>query len=76
MGYFKFSRETEEYSTPFDQRVMLNTVHSFNIESCYFPFVDVESYETAVSVTPTLLKMEFLGIYFGLGSATKKLLKH
>lgn len=76
MGYFKFSRETQEYSAPLDQHVMLNVVHSFNIVSCYFPFADVMSYETAVSVTPTLLKVEFLGIYFGLGSATKKLLKH
>ena len=76
VGYFKFSRETQEYSIPLDQRMMLNIVHSFNIRSCYFLFVDVMSYETEVSVTPTLLKMELVGIYFGLGSATKKLLKH
>ena len=57
VGYFNFSKETQEYSVPFDQCVMLNVVHSFNIGSCYSPFVDVMSYETEVSVTPTLLKM-------------------
>ena len=71
VGYFNFSKETQEYSVPFDQCVMLNVVHSFNIGSCYSPFVDVMSYETGVSVTPTLLKMQLLGIYFGLESATK-----